>query len=376
MIVDLLWHHPAIAELRDRYADYKRQRHLTADHRYRLYLKLAGSLKADLSTQDALRHALNAVRLGTGRTDHPQAIALQAWHRASADKPFAEAIRGWVPAHEQMLIAAAEQYGRLPAGLERVREFSRDFTRMSGAIRSAIVVPSVSLVAAFIGGVGGSRLMLEQLRAKARFTVELEGFARFYEIVFDFLWSNMYWITALIPLATVAIIIAIPNLTGPYRVLLDRVRPFRYYRLQSGVFFLAGLSFLLTSGCDIIQAVRTMLPHTNPYERERLAAILRLLVAGYPIGEALVQAGTSPLNPNGFGYPDPELNHEIIALAGRAGFPAALEQLVQHSLTIANATIESEAHRLTTSGFAIVGAVLIFSLLGFMAVLRQAGDFL
>lgn len=81
----------------------------------------------------------------------------------------------------------------------------------------------------------------------------------------NFITSYGLFVAVFLGLLVYAVVWSMPNVVGPVRHTLDRVPPWRFYRVYQSSTFLQNLSLLLRSGVGFRDALQLMARNTSPY---------------------------------------------------------------------------------------------------------------
>jgi type II secretory pathway component PulF len=363
-----LLHHPLIAELRDFWNRATRTQVLKDDKRALLYYNLSQHMANGSSIKNAVTKSLKAASRNGTRVNAPQARALAAWLGVLRTKPLSEAVRGWVPPLEAMLIAAAEKNGRLQSAFAQLHELIFAGKRMNDAVRKALYAPGIIASVGIIAFMIGSRALLTKFHLSGFEPMSDTMLIAVYEGTSNFLWSYAD-ILALMPFLIVALVRhAKTNLKGRSRIVIDRHWPFSIFRRKSGIAHLAAMAFLTEANHSAKQALNILIPHASPYEKERLVAFRNRMNEGKSYGEALVTSGCGSMP---FGYPDIDLNDNIADLCNGGSLSGPLKMLVTYSTNTSIAEIENLAVRLNTYATIFAAAWVGFQIVGFLAIIYR-----
>ncbi|MEM6904168.1 MAG: type II secretion system F family protein, partial [Pseudomonadota bacterium] len=119
--------------------------------RLRLYKKIAGLLSNGVSLQAALDVLWDQAAKGGKRKGDPVAVAIDSWRQAYRNgRPFGQALEGWAPLGERMLVEAGESGSRLDEALLNVIKLAESSQAIKGALIGGLSYPGILLV--MLGG--------------------------------------------------------------------------------------------------------------------------------------------------------------------------------------------------------------------------------
>ena len=243
--------------------------------RVRIYEQLQALLEGDLKLDRALDAIWDrASKQGRSPTS-VDAIVVNAWrqeYRKAAS--LAEAVKGWVPVRDQMLIEAGELSGDLVGTLAELQEVNQSVSRMKGELTGALVYPLV-LFAAIIGiiYIFGSAVIPEfaailPVEEWTGIAATMAGLATFTQTM---LVPSLLGVVTVITLLS----LSMSRWRGFLRTRFDKLPPWSLYRLFQGVAFMLSLSALLRAGVHLPVALARLRDNANPWlhGRDRLALL-------------------------------------------------------------------------------------------------------
>lgn len=294
------------------------------------------------------------------------ARASHAWWRAMKEKgkSFSDALEGWVPLEERMMIRAGEKSG-LGGGLRKATETAEREQQLHGVLTKTLTYPAMLLVATVLAcEVFSSGLLpsLAQQLPRARWSGTAATMGAFVDVV-SFL---------LVPIGVGAgagvfgYFSSRQRFTGPIRIWLDRYPPYSFYRLITGTRFLLSFVAMRSAGIAEDEILTQIAGAASPYLRERLNGIYRHLRAGIPIGLAMKHAG--------FGFPDPAIIAELLIYSQLPDFNEVLPRIAGDWLLTSIQRLETEAKALRNVIIAVVTLTIGLLGLGIMDLQGQLGQ--
>lgn len=335
--------------------------------RRRVYIKLAKLLGNGVKIIDAITTMRDRRVRMHGKND-PMVMAMNAWaKRMSNGSPLSEAVAGWVPAQERMMLAAGERSGRLESALLSNTEVMSAQQEIRSAIIGGVSYPAMLVVLAF------GMLYLFGYKLVPAFS----------KIVSDDKWTGAaavvvsishwvqawLWLPAMLTLVATAVCLwAMPNWVGAARIKLDAYPPFSIYRLTQGSSWVISLAAMVETGERIEDAVKILGKNSSRWLNIRNAAILNGLRSGYNIGDAMVRTGT--------GFPDPDVIDDIAVYATVGGIDQALKMVSREWIKESVESIRSKMKLFFNVGIVTVGLVVGFMVSGLISMQLQMGQIL
>lgn len=251
--------------------------------RVRLYENLAGMLKDGLPLDACLRqiHERMVVR------KNPMKIMIATWMQdLVSGKSFADALVGWAPAQELVLISASERSQSLPEGLARAIRINQDAQTMKKTVSNALISPSF-LIIALLGMIYGFSTSIVPVFAKVLAPEKWVGSSQTLYQVSQFVTS--YWFTSIVILsAIVAVVVrSLPTWCGDFRKYANYIPPYSLYRVYSSATFIMAVSSLMDSGIPIDGALKYVKKNASTWIKHHISIMQRRLNAGMSYGNAL-----------------------------------------------------------------------------------------
>lgn len=272
--------------------------------RFRIYRMLARLIEAEIDARTALEFVFEVTSNDGANPNELDAIAVRHWIAAYREHGnLAEAMTGWIPTQEVLLIEAGERAGRFQHALKVMLQLNDRISAIRGQIAGKLAYPVVA--ALMLCGVLYylSNNFLPAIVQVAPSTMQWTGTAA--TVVGLLEWAQLWLIAALVGAAALVVLIfaTLPFFCGPVRRVLDRIAPWSVHRFTTGVGFLAGLLVLLESGRSLTDALMLIRPNASPYLAATLDRVQRSVREGEDFGTALAQTGEQ--------FPDLELIKEI-----------------------------------------------------------------
>ena len=317
---------------------------LHAEDRLEMYRKLAALLKNRFSLMDGLER-LHQIASKDGKNDSDSmAIAIASWMTQIRNgSTFSEALRGWAPSTELLLLSVGD-VSNLEIALQHTVRVVEGMNKMRELVWGAVAYPLflLSMVSLLIGGV--AKFMVPPM-IEAVPNLKWKGIAATLVDLSVFVDQHPILLFSVLPIVIVVVLITFPYWKGAGRAGADKIPPWSIYRTFIGVSWLLALSALVRAGMPVSRAVRALMGNeATPYLKYRLNRTLLYINNGDNLGEALYHTH--------LGFPDEEVIGDLRIYAELDTFQEALENLANGWLESSIRDIDKKAAIL--NGFAIL----------------------
>ncbi len=318
--------------------------------RLKFYKKLAALLRNNFTLMDALDRLWNIESKEGTKPSEPMAIAISSFQKKLENgESFAEALEGWVPQREQLMLSVGD-VSRLEVALVHVIKVSEGSSRIIGPLINALMYPMFLLLLVFLIIIMVSLYLVPPLIQAAGKNVIWTGSASTLVTVSAFI-TQYWWVFPAVMGVMIAFMgISMSILIGPIRVILDKIPPWSLYRVFSGVSWLLALSSLIKSGTPIAQSLALLRDNSAPYLKEKIDHTLAFISEGENLGDALAHTGLH--------FPDDELIGDLRIYSELDSFEDALENVADDYLEDAILKIESIAGILNSFAILLVAVVI------------------
>ncbi|WP_447885334.1 type II secretion system F family protein [Serratia fonticola] len=302
-----------------------------------------------LDNEKPLRQALSDMRdvaTDFGRKKHPSAVLLTDCIHALDDGESIEvALLDWVPIQEATLIGAGVLEGNIAESLRRASRIVSGKGEMLGAIKGAVMYPSVLIII----------VIAMMYMVNAKFIPQLE------KMVPREKWAGAIWwlgnlSQGVIENGILFIILAVliggliywslENYTGKLRRFIDSTTPWSLYRIFQGVTFLLNVSALLRVNIQTLNALNIINENASPWLQQRVRETQIYIRQGQHLGKALKSTG--------YNFPSKECVNQMMLLTEGDGAENILEGYANRWLQQAIKDVKKKALRLTILCFALV----------------------
>lgn len=328
---------------------------MSGQTRLKMYRKIASLMSNRFSLMNAL-DMLHATVTNDGKNpSEPMAIAIASWANALQNgQPFSEALRGWAPDRERLMLSVGD-VSDLESALLNLIKVTEGTTKMIRPIIGAISYPAflLMMVTLIIYGIGAYMVppMIE-----AAPNVQWTGIAKNLADLSD--WIRVYWPIAfsIVPVLGIIIYATIGVWTGSIRAIFDKFPPWSLYKVFVGITWLLAMSALIKGGTPVANALRALRRDSTRYLKERIDKTLVFINNGDNLGQALAKTGLE--------FPDPEIIGDLKIYSEMDNFEEALDKLANEWLDNSAYTIEQKASILNMVALLLVSGVIAWAVMG------------
>ena len=328
---------------------------MSGETRLKMYRKIASLMSNRFSLMNAL-DMLHATVTNDGKNpSEPMAIAIASWANALQNgQPFSEALRGWAPDRERLMLSVGD-VSDLESALLNLIKVTEGTTKMIRPIIGAISYPAflLMMVTLIIYGIGAYMVppMIE-----AAPNVQWTGIAKNLADLSD--WIRVYWPIAfsIVPVSGIIIYATIGVWTGSIRAIFDKLPPWSLYKVFVGITWLLAMSALIKGGTPVANALRALRRDSTRYLKERIDKTLVFINNGDNLGLALAKTGLD--------FPDPEIIGDLKIYSEMDNFEEALDKLANEWLDNSAYTIEQKAGILNMVALLLVSGVIAWAVMG------------
>ncbi|GAB5387230.1 MAG: type II secretion system F family protein [Alphaproteobacteria bacterium] len=339
------------------------QKSVGTDVRLRIYKKLAGLIRNGVSLQVAMDVLWDQASQEGRKPKDPLAIAIDEWRRSYKDgHPFGQALEGWAPVSERMLIEAGESGSKLDEALDNVIKLATSSKKIKSALVGGLTYPLVLIIA--IGAIMyifGTKVIpaFGQVKDPDTWT----GMGAYLAWLSHFAQNYLIFVFAGLIAFVVLFAITAPKWSGRLRSTFDKLPPWSLYRLVQGGGFLMATAALVNAGVAIPEVLRKLRKNANPWMRERIDACLREVNSGANLGEALHRTG--------HGFPDKEIVDDLRVYAQLSSFDESLAAVADEWIVEGVEKVDAQAKVLNTIALMLIGFTIISLVGGLFSIQQQ-----
>lgn len=331
--------------------------------RTRVYRKLNRFLGNSVSLAQALDIMYSHASEDGRKPKAVQAIVIDEWRRQVRNgKSFGQAIQGWVPDSDRLVIEGGEMAGNLSVAIDKAILISGSSKKIKSTLVSGLAYP----VVLFFVAIGfmvmfGTRVIpaFEEILPRDQWMGAGAQMAWMSDFVNTWLFPVLAFLAALVGLVT----FSLPRWTGPLRTRLDRYPPWSLYRLIVGSGFMLTVSGMIKSGIPIPTILSMLQRGASKWYQEKLSRTLYHVNNGLNLGDALHRTG--------FRFPDPETVQDLRAYASLNKFDETLEKLGTEWLEESVQKIEQQTGILRNIAFVLLGLVFAWIATGIFSLQQQ-----
>ena len=323
--------------------------------RLKLYKKIASLMRNRFSLMDAMDMLHDSASKGGKNPGEPLAIAIASWGRAlNNGKTFSEALRGWAPDRERLMLSVGD-VSDLEGALLNLIKVTEGTTKMIRPIIGAIAYPTfLMMMAVLIIYAIGVYMVPPMIDAAPG--VVWRGMAKDLVDLSNWIKNNWAITFASIPVVMLIIYFTIGVWTGRIRTLFDRIPPWSLYKVFVGISWLLALSALIRGGTPVSTAMTALKKDATRYLKEKIDKTLIFINNGENLGQALDKTR--------FNFPDEEVVADLKIYSELDNFEEALDNLANEWLDESVYLIEQKASILNMVAILTVGAVIAWAVMG------------
>lgn len=193
--------------------------------------------------------------------------------RLKSGKTFSEAMKGFVPLEESLLLDAGEASGRLPEALQAALTSQSANAEMRGAMTGAMIQPIFNFLGLIISSVVLGNVLWPEL---------MKTFSEKYwpdwalPLIQSNIWLADNWGVLLLgPIVLPIYYYTLPRWTGKSRRIIDHIPPWSLYRDRNASGLLVILAGLIRAGLTVDEALKRIIKSSSPYMRWHLQLMLQ-----------------------------------------------------------------------------------------------------
>ena len=292
-----------------------------------------------------------------------QAVIIDQWRRQVAEgRKFGQAIKGWVPDSDRLVIEGGETAGNLTVAIEKAMAINESAGKIKMTVIKGLTYPVMLILAAI------ALLVLIVRQVVPAFDAVLpkdqwEGVGAQMAFVAGLIDNYLLYGLVLVGVLIAVISYTMPRWTNPVRTRFDRFPPWSIYRLVLGSGFMLTVAGMIKAGIPLPTVLGMLGRDAQPWYKQRLSQTLRWVNEGFNLGEALHKTG--------YNFPDKESVMDLRAYAGLNKFDEALEKLGTEWLTESVEKIEIQTAFLKNIGFLVLGGTFMWIYGGIFSLQQQ-----
>ena len=257
-----------------------------SEDRLELYRKLMALIRNRFSLMDALERLYSVASKDGKNPDDSMAIASAFWMQSIRNgNTFSEALVGWVPATEILMLSVGD-VAALDLALQHTIRVVEGMNKMRSLVWGSVSYPLflMMMVALLIWAV--AQYMVPPM-VDAVPNLKWHGVAKSLVDLSTFVDKHPIFLFSVIPVTVIVCLITFPYWSGKSRAKVDNIPPWSIYRIFIGVSWLLSLSALVQAGMPVSKAMRSLGGEdAAPYLRTRVNRALMYVNNGDNLGEA------------------------------------------------------------------------------------------
>lgn len=331
--------------------------------RIRVYRKLTRFLGNSVTLSNALDIMYGHASQDGKKPKAPVAIILNDWRRQVRNgKSFGQAIQGWVPDSDRLVIEGGEQAGNLAVAIEKAVLISTSAKKIKQTLILGLLYPffliclSVLFMALF-----GTQVLptFENILPREQWT----GVGAQMAAMSDFVNNYLVTVIAIVGALIGVVVGTMPRWTGPLRNKFDKLPPWSLYRLVLGAGFMLTVSGMIKSGIPVPRILQMLQRGASPWYVEKLSRTLYHVNNGKNLGEALYKTN--------FNFPDAETVQDLRAYASLNKFDETLDTMGKEWLEDSIAKVQGQTGILRTLSFIFLGFIFSWIAAGMTSLQQQ-----
>ena len=338
----------------------------SAGKRASAYRKLSVMLRNGVRIERALDDLHRRASDDGNKPNEGMAILYDSWRSVVRNGGrFADAIQGWVPYNELMMIRAGEAAGKLPETIDSVVRVVKCSRAITSAVRGGFIYPAFLLMAV-IGYIYLFGVHVIPQFARVLDPAKWSAIARSLYLMSKYVQSYGLLTIFAIVMFLVCVGLSFGRLTGNVRVKLDKIEPWATYRMVVGAGFLLALSTLVSGGQRIQDALLSLGGLSTPYIKERLDGFLLGVNSGLSAGDAMIQSG--------YDFPSKDIVDDIAVYVEHSGdYATSLSLIATEWLEEGVDIIKAKMEWAKYMAILIIAVILMWIISGMIAMQQDIG---
>ncbi len=336
-----------------KWKEFEGKMNFGTEKRLELYGMLISMIRDGLPLDAALRRLHERMAVRKRPTQH----VLKTWIRKLDEgRPFSEAVRGYIPSEEMMLLSAGERANNIAIGMEEARNMTLAKKKIIGALSSSLMGPVVmlSVLMAMLIWFSTSILPVVAKVAKGR---DLPPHLTALFKTADFIRDNWMFVVGGIVAVVVVAMWSLPRWRGRGRAIAEYIPPWSIYKIYASSTFMISLSALLKARMPLPEAIKYISDKSTPWMRDHLRAMQKRISRGMDYGSSM---DTGMLND--------DIADQIMIYAQVKDFDTAIKSVGQKALEDGIKNIEKKAGMANLASKILFGGVITWLLVSFLSL--------
>jgi type II secretory pathway component PulF len=254
--------------------------------RLSVFEKLASFMASGIPIVDVLK-ILEREYLSLKDVFDVRPFVMRCWIKSMDEQgmTFSQALEGWVPASERMLISSGEDSGDIEDAFKNCIETTTATKTMVSTIIGKLTYPIILIVLLFII-IALFSLKIVPILTSISPPSQWPSASQDLYTISEFTTHNWYWVLLGVISSVIIITKSLGTLTGPVRSILNKVPPYSMYRSFQSSVLIMSLSSMMRSGVPIEESLKSIAKASNMYIRKEINKVLKRMASGMVEGEA------------------------------------------------------------------------------------------
>lgn len=346
---------PTIARIQD----WAIRVQFNTEERIQFYEDLSQNLENGQALEPTLRKLKDVYSDNGKRKSNPIAVVIAEVHAVvKSGKPLHIALDRWVSTQEKILVASAEEAGKLHEVFPRIVWSMTELESMNSMLWSILGYPIALWLMSFVAFEVIAYVVSPQL-------LDMLPYEKWHGVTKVLIGTGMAVQSGQVVgvILLVAIILwfrwALPNLERN-RPSIDNKPIFNIYRIREAVTFMIGMAVMLPSGIQIEKALRNIEDNSGSYLSRIARATRDAMKGGKTLGTALALTE--------MGFPDKRTIASLQSVSDQKGFEDKLEQYTRRWLANNQKRIKKNATVLRYVGLIFVVAAILLIAAGSLGI--------
>ncbi len=188
--------------------------------------------------------------------------------RLRKGKTFSQALHGFIPTDEEMLIDAGEASGRLSEAFRAALMSQSAQAEMRGAMAGAMAQPVFNFIGLIVSSIALGKMLWPDLMAT--FSEKYWPDWCLPMIHFDLWIADNWWVMVVGLVLLPLYYVTLPAWTGRSRLFFDKLPPWSLYRDRNASSLLVIFAGLIRAGLTVDESIKRLLISATPYMRWHL----------------------------------------------------------------------------------------------------------
>lgn len=258
------------------WSQFQAKNALGDESRVDFYNMIAAMLRGNLPLSSCLEKLL----LSYQKPGDSMAVVLRSWiSKLEAGKTFSEALEGWVPKSELILISAGERSNNLAIALDQAARGIKAVAAIKSAFIKALAYP-LGIIVFVVALLGFFSSQMQPIITQSFKITDFPGYTQTLFSVGGFI-ANYYILLIILGVSGVSLIAwSMNSWKGQWRDRADHIAPWSIFRTYNSATFLLSLSALLQAGIPLNMALQEIRAMSSTWMKAHIDKCSALLETG------------------------------------------------------------------------------------------------